>query len=208
MSDCDIYHKQCRRCKDVFQTYEISDEFCSSDCKTLYVNNRNHETRINKLDDMQKQIMDLLHIIDERQKMIFNAFEDKIIYKFIKDEVYGIEPEDDNFEDMISWHAAGKGHLHVMKWALKKGYPIGKYSCVDAANGGHLDCLKYAYENGGNYEYTFHGDVCDEAARNGHLDCLKYAVSVIYKAENKNPWNHCTIEQIKTYNHQISIYRD
>jgi len=38
---------------------------------------------------------------------------------------------------------------------------------------GHLDCLKYAHENG---LLHWNADTCLNAAFNGHLDCLKYAV--------------------------------
>ena len=46
-----------------------------------------------------------------------------------------------------------------------------KLSTVVAALNGHLDCLKYAHENGCEWDE----DTCSEAALNGHLDCLKYA---------------------------------
>ena len=47
----------------------------------------------------------------------------------------------------------------------------GEHSSILAAKNGHLDCLKYAHENG----YKWDNIVCSEAAKNGHLDCLKYA---------------------------------
>ena len=37
--------------------------------------------------------------------------------------------------------------------------------------GGHLECLKYAHEQGCELD----ADTCKAAARRGHLDCLKYA---------------------------------
>ena len=42
---------------------------------------------------------------------------------------------------------------------------------VRAAKNGHLECLKYAHENGCPWD----GETCSEAAENGHLECLKYA---------------------------------
>ncbi len=43
---------------------------------------------------------------------------------------------------------------------------------MEAAGGGHLDCLKYAHENGCKWDkWTWY-----EAARKGQLECLKYAL--------------------------------
>ena len=46
----------------------------------------------------------------------------------------------------------------------------------------HLDCLKYAHENG----CPWNENTCAKAATNGHLDCLKYA------HENGCPWDRNT----------------
>ena len=35
---------------------------------------------------------------------------------------------------------------------------------------GHLNCLKYAHENGCSWDIS----ICNSAAKNGHLNCLKY----------------------------------
>ena len=47
----------------------------------------------------------------------------------------------------------------------------GEYSTIIAARNGHLECLKYAHENGCPWDKF----TCADAARNGHLECLKYA---------------------------------
>ena len=52
-------------------------------------------------------------------------------------------------------------------------------TCSYAAKNGHLDCLKYAHENGCPWDE----DTCTNAAENGHLDCL------IYAHENGCPWD-------------------
>jgi ankyrin repeat protein len=68
---------------------------------------------------------------------------------------------------------------------------LDKFSCVYAAEKGHLDCLEYAHKNGccfdnlsfynefsnfiDNDADDFSGNICHIAAKNGHLDCLKYA---------------------------------
>ena len=45
------------------------------------------------------------------------------------------------------------------------------YTCSAAASNGHLECFKYAHENGCPWD----NDTCYEAAENRHLECLKYA---------------------------------
>ena len=44
-------------------------------------------------------------------------------------------------------------------------------TCIEAAKGGYLDCLKYACE----HNYYWDNFTCAEAADHGHLGCLKYA---------------------------------
>ena len=67
----------------------------------------------------------------------------------------------------------------------------GYYSCTIAASNGHLDCLKYAHENGCSWNaYT-----CKIASRNGYLNCLKYA------HENGCEWNKHTYKAA-LYRHQ------
>mgnify|MGYP001598206709 CR=1 FL=1 len=58
------------------------------------------------------------------------------------------------------------------------------YSCLAAAANGHLDCLKYAHENGCKLDkYTSLA-----AASNGHLDCLIYA----NENNENNDWDYHT----------------
>ena len=54
----------------------------------------------------------------------------------------------------------------------------------DAAKNGHLECLVYAHQNGGEWDYR----TCELAAANGHLDCLRYA------HENRYRWDYLTCE--------------
>ena len=44
-------------------------------------------------------------------------------------------------------------------------------TCSNATESGHLECLKYAHENGCPWDE----DTCSYAADNGYLECLKYA---------------------------------
>ncbi len=52
-------------------------------------------------------------------------------------------------------------------------------TCSNAAEYGHLDCLRYAHENG----CRWNSNTCMFAAENGHFDCLRYA------HENGCPWD-------------------
>ena len=45
------------------------------------------------------------------------------------------------------------------------------YTCSNAAFYGHINCLKYAHENG----CPWNKEIYSYAAQNGHLDYLKYA---------------------------------
>ena len=45
-------------------------------------------------------------------------------------------------------HAAGGGHLEVLKWGRENGCPWDKDTCACAAIGGHLEVLKWLRENG------------------------------------------------------------
>ena len=93
-------------------------------------------------------------------------------------------------EDICS-RAAENGHLDCLKYAHDNGCPWDKYTCSNAAGNGHLDCLEYAYKNGCPWDkYT-----CYFAARNGHLECLKYA------HENGCPWDKHTCYFAALNNH-------
>ncbi len=83
---------------------------------------------------------------------------------------------DDNIKPIL---AAINGHLDCLKYAHENGRSWGEETCESAAYHGHLDCLKYAHENG----CPLGRDICIYAASNGHLDCLKYA------HENGCPWD-------------------
>ena len=44
--------------------------------------------------------------------------------------------------------AAEGGHLDVLKWARENGCPWNNWTCMYAAKGGHLEVLQWARENG------------------------------------------------------------
>ena len=67
--------------------------------------------------------------------------------------------------------AAEHGHLEFLKFAYEHGCPWGVHTCSSAASGGHLDCLTFAHEHGAILpSYT-----PNDALSGGHLQCLKYA---------------------------------
>ena len=78
--------------------------------------------------------------------------------------------------------AAGGGHLECLRYAHENGCPWDVYTCASAAGGGHLECLRYAHENG----CPWGGATCASAAGGGHLECLRYA------HENGCPWGGAT----------------
>ena len=43
--------------------------------------------------------------------------------------------------------AAEGGHLEMLKWARENGCPWDEDTCANAAKGGHLEVLKWAREN-------------------------------------------------------------
>ena len=76
--------------------------------------------------------------------------------------------------------AARRGHLGCLARAREEdGAAWDALVTRSAARAGHLDCLKYAHENGCPWD----AGACEDAARRGKLDCLRYL------HENGCPWN-------------------
>jgi hypothetical protein len=71
-------------------------------------------------------------------------------------------------------------HLDCLKYAHDQGHYWGTVILVAAADCGHLSCMKYAHGTGCRWT----PDVASVCARHGHLDCLEYSV------ENGCPLNH------------------
>lgn len=62
----------------------------------------------------------------------------------------------------------------TLRYARANGCEWHPEVCAQAAANGHLNCLKYAHENGA--PLPKNSNICLEAARGGHLECLKCAL--------------------------------
>jgi hypothetical protein len=66
--------------------------------------------------------------------------------------------------------AAQGGHLQVLKWAQRNGFAWDSLTCAAAANSGHLRVLKWLRAQGCWWDST----TCTAAAQGGHLDVLQW----------------------------------
>jgi len=87
--------------------------------------------------------------------------------------------------------AAISGHLECLKYARENGCPWNTETCEGAAYNGHLECLKYAHEKGCPWDES----TCSWAAQYGQLECLKYA------HEKGCPWDRWACESAAQYGH-------
>lgn len=93
-------------------------------------------------------------------------------------------------EDKINWRndwfsilAAQGGHLEVLKFFHEIGGDRSDLVCAAAAAGGHLEALKWLRNN----KYEWDSWTCTQAAMNDHLEVLKWA------RFNGCRWNSWTI---------------
>ena len=117
--------------------------------------------------------------------------------------------------------AAEQGNLEMVKYCVANECPINMNACAYAAQGGHLEVLKYLHEevkaplnsltasfaalNGHLHileylverEYDEYNEgACTFAAMNGHLDCLKYL-----RETAKAPWDSEAVRKAHENNH-------
>jgi hypothetical protein len=72
--------------------------------------------------------------------------------------------------------AARKGYLEMLKYCFSNGCPCDEEeSCIQAAAGGHLDCLRFLFDKVKPSRDT-EKEAALQAAAYGHLDILKYFV--------------------------------
>jgi hypothetical protein len=78
---------------------------------------------------------------------------------------------DFEWDDETTAFAAEYGHLEVLKFAYEHGCPWVIHTCSSAAFRGKLDCLKFAYEHGAPLPNFVSAGACS----GGNLECLIYA---------------------------------
>ncbi|KAK3277324.1 hypothetical protein CYMTET_14648 [Cymbomonas tetramitiformis] len=85
------------------------------------------------------------------------------------------------FSDGTCHFIAGEGRVDMLEYARREEAWDVRTTRAAASNG-HLDCLRYAHENGCPWDVS----VCSGAAFGGHLECLRYA------HDHGCPWNVAT----------------
>ena len=72
--------------------------------------------------------------------------------------------------------AANKGNLEMLKYCFSNGCPYDEEeSCIQAAGGGHLDCLRFLFDKVEPSRDT-EREAAIQATCGGHVDILKYFV--------------------------------
>jgi len=117
--------------------------------------------------------------------------------------------------------AAKQGNLEMVKYCVANECPINMNACAYAAQGGHLEVLKYLHEEvkapwtSGTASFAaesaqlhileylverkydeFDEEACACAAMNGHLDCLKYLHETA-----KAPWDEEAVREAHDNEH-------
>ena len=73
--------------------------------------------------------------------------------------------------------AARQGNLEMVKYCVANECPIDECACANAAESGHLECLKYLHEEA---KAPWDWRTAAWAAANGHLHILEYLVERKY----------------------------
>ena len=73
--------------------------------------------------------------------------------------------------------------MKVLRWAIANGFPWSSCCSKAAGKGGHLDILKWEYENG--LLLRTHRKWLHYAAKGGHLELLKWAITNGFKLDDR-----------------------
>lgn len=71
-------------------------------------------------------------------------------------------------DNSASFIAAGKGHLHILKYLYSVGYKWPKGLVNVAIEFGHLECIKFLHQSGCDWEE----DSLKKCIQFGHYDCF------------------------------------
>jgi len=88
-------------------------------------------------------------------------------------------------------NAAAGGHEDCLKFAIDQKFHYNWVAAYSAAKNGHLKCLQILHRSGVNWDCR----TCEYAAYGGHLECLKFA------HENGCDWDDKTIESAARNGH-------
>ena len=75
------------------------------------------------------------------------------------------------YKNAVCFIAAENGWLDLLKWAKQNGCEWDSFVCGGAAWSGHLEIIKWEKQNGCEWD----SKVCNDAALRGHLEVLKWA---------------------------------
>ena len=82
--------------------------------------------------------------------------------------------EDCNCNTDTTASAAAMGHINCLKFAYENGCPVDSYTFEYAAKYGQIECLRYLIKNCCEYiPYEIGKVLCANAAENGHIKCLE-----------------------------------
>ena len=110
-----------------------------------------------------------IFIIKNKDNINMDILKEQFPLDDLIDEIKIIVETPDN---KICDYFSSVGYLELLKYAHENGWEWDTgHTCWNAAENGHLECLKYCHENG----CEWCEETCMSAAHNGHLECLKYA---------------------------------
>jgi ankyrin repeat protein len=81
------------------------------------------------------------------------------------------------------YHAAQKGHLHIIRWLHENcDFQIKDHVIREAAGNGHFECVRWFVDN----KYPIEYDALASAARNGHFEIARYLLDEYEKYQRLN----------------------